>query len=72
MKTNDSLLLTLGSGYAINDYQLRRASDAQKYFKKQVQNWKNQEKIKQLNNNYTLTEKGKLYADAIASDLFIV
>jgi len=31
-----------------------------------------QEKIKKQKNNYTLTKKGKLYADAIASDLFIV
>ena len=46
--------------------------NSEQYFEKQVQNWLNQEKIKQLNNNYTLTEKGKLYADAIASDLFIV
>jgi len=59
-------------GVELNYIAAQFGVDAQKYFKKQVQNWKNQEKIKQLNNNYTLTEKGKLYADAIASDLFIV
>ncbi len=59
-------------GVELNYIAAQFGADAQKYFKKQVQNWKNQEKIKQLNNNYTLTEKGKLYADAIASDLFIV
>ena len=42
------------------------------YFKKQVINWENKGKIKQEKNTYTLTKKGKLYADAIASDLFIV
>ena len=47
-------------------------TEAQQYFEKQVQNWIIQGKIKQQNNNYSLTEKGKLYADAIASDLFIV
>ena len=46
--------------------------EAQQYFKKQVQNWLAQNKIKQLGSNYTLTGTGKLYADAIASDLFIV
>ena len=59
-------------GVELNYIAAQFGADAQKYFKKQVQNWKNQEKIKQLNNNYTLTEKGKVYADAIASDLFIV
>jgi hypothetical protein len=28
--------------------------------------------MKKEKNTYTLTKKGKLYADAIASDLFIV
>jgi len=59
-------------GVELNYIAAQFGADARKYFKKQVQNWKNQEKIKQLNNNYTLTKKGKLYADAIASDLFIV
>lgn len=47
-------------------------AEAAQYFEKQVINWTNQGKIKQQNNNYILTKKGKLYADAIASDLFIV
>ena len=42
------------------------------YFKKQVINWGEKGKIKQEKNTYRLTKKGKLYADAIASDLFIV
>jgi len=46
--------------------------EAQQYFKKQVQNWLTQKKMKQLEDTYTLTGTGKLYADAIASDLFIV
>ena len=54
--------------YIINQF----GTEAKKYFEKQVINWKNQEKIKQEGNTYTLTKKGKLYADAIASDLFIV
>jgi oxygen-independent coproporphyrinogen-3 oxidase len=46
--------------------------EALNYFKKQVINWGNKGKIKQEKNTYRLTKKGKLYADAIASDLFIV
>ena len=46
--------------------------EALNYFKKQVINWGEKGKIKQKKNTYRLTKKGKLYADAIASDLFIV
>ena len=46
--------------------------EALNYFKKQVINWENKEKIKHDEGAYTLTKKGKVYADAIASDLFIV
>jgi oxygen-independent coproporphyrinogen III oxidase len=46
--------------------------DTQQYFEQQMKNWLIKEKVKMENNNYTLTEKGKLYADAIASDLFII
>ena len=46
--------------------------EALNYFKKQVINWGEKGKIKQNKNTYRLTKKGKLYADAIASDLFIV
>ena len=46
--------------------------EALNYFQKQVKNWENKGKIKQQNNNFTLTEKGKIFADTIAADLFIV
>ena len=55
-------------GYINNQF----GQEALNYFKKQVINWENKGKIKQEKNTYTLTKKGKLYADAIASDLFIV
>ena len=42
------------------------------YFKKQVVNWENKGKINHEEGKYTLTKSGKIYADAIASDLFIV
>jgi len=46
--------------------------EALNYFKKQVINWQNKGKIKVKEETYTLTKEGKLYADAIASNLFIV
>jgi len=46
--------------------------EALNYFKKQVINWENKGRIKQKEGTYTLSKQGKLYADAIASDLFIV
>ena len=46
--------------------------EALSYFIKQVIDWENEEKIVEQEGAYTLTKKGKLYADAIASDLFIV
>jgi len=46
--------------------------EAQNYFKKQVINWENKGQIEKEDGIYTLTKQGKLYADAIASDLFII
>jgi len=59
-------------GVDLNYISTQFGIEAKQYFEKQVSNWKNQGEIKQQNNNYTLTEKGKIYADGIASDLFIV
>ena len=59
-------------GIELDYIETRFGKDAQQYFKQQIQNWINQEKVKQQNNNFTLTKKGKLYTEAIASDLFIV
>jgi len=59
-------------GVELDYIKIRFGKDTQQYFEQQIQKWINQEKVKQQNNNFTLTKKGKLYADAIASDLFIV
>jgi oxygen-independent coproporphyrinogen-3 oxidase len=55
-------------GIEIEYINKKFGQEALNYFKKQVINWKNQEKINQQGNTYTLTQHGKLYADAIASD----
>jgi len=59
-------------GVELDEIGTRFGADTQKYFKQQIQNWISQGKVKRLNNNFTLTKKGKLYADGITSDLFIV
>ena len=46
--------------------------EALNYFKKQVISWENKGKIMRQESTYILTKEGKLYADAISSDLFIV
>ena len=59
-------------GVELDYIKTQFGATAHQYFEKQVSNWVNQGKIKQLENNYKLTSRGKLYADAISSDLFIV
>ena len=59
-------------GVELDEIRTQFGEGSQQYFEQQIQNWINQHKVKRKNNNFTLTKKGKLYADAIASDLFIV
>ena len=59
-------------GIELNYIENQFGENAQQYCKQQIKNWLLQAKVKKKNNNYTLTKEGKLYADAIASDLFIV
>ena len=42
------------------------------YFLKEIKKWEAKKYIVAVSNIYTLTSKGKIFADAIASDLFIV
>ena len=42
------------------------------YFFKEIKKWEAKKYIVAVSNIYTLTSKGKIFADAIASDLFIV
>jgi len=59
-------------GVQLNYINNQFGEEALKYFKKQVISWQNKGKIEEEDEIYTLTKEGKLYADAIASDLFIV
>ena len=44
----------------------------QSYFLKEVQKWKQQKRIKNSKEVYTLTNSGKFIADSIAADLFMI
>ena len=59
-------------GVNLDDIKTHFGLTAQKAFKKDISSWIYQEKIKEEKNIFTLTNSGKIYADTIASSLFIV
>ena len=59
-------------GVEINYIDNQFGQEVLNYFKKQIISWQNKGKIEIKGLTYRLTKQGKLYADAIASDLFIV
>ena len=59
-------------GVELNYMGTQFGENTQQYFEQQIQKWINQKKVKQKNKIFTLTKKGKLYADMVALDLFIV
>ena len=59
-------------GVELNYVNSQFGQQALNNFKKQVIKWENKGHINQKEGTYTLTRNGKLFADAIASDLFIV
>tara|TARA_B100001250_G_scaffold348285_1_gene318910 strand:- start:134 stop:739 length:606 start_codon:yes stop_codon:yes gene_type:complete len=50
----------------------RYGKKAELYFLDEIKKWEKKNYIKKNLTNYALTENGKLFADAIASDLFII
>ena len=71
---NEYILTSLRTMWGADNSYIKNRFDLKtyKYFDVQVKKWEKQEKIIKKHNSYILTSKGKLYADAIASDLFIV
>ena len=71
---NEYIFVSLRTIWGVNlDYVNNQfGKEALENFKKQVIKWENKGKIKQYEGTYILTKNGKLFADAIASDLFIV
>ena len=71
---NEYIFISLRTIWGVNlDYVNNQfGREALENFKKQVIKWENKGKIKQYEGTYILTKNGKLFADAIASDLFIV
>ena len=71
---NEYVLTSLRTMWGADNSYIKNRFDLKtyKYFDLQVKKWEQQEKIIKKGNRYILTKKGKLYADAIAADLFIV
>ena len=71
---NEYIFTALRTIWGVNiDYINKQfGQEALKNFKKQVLKWENTGKINQQEGTYTLTKDGKLFADSVASDLFIV
>ena len=59
-------------GVNLNYIVTQFGMDTQQHFKEEVLKWIEQGKVYTEDKNYVLSKSGKLYADAIASDLFIV
>jgi len=71
---NEYILTSLRTMWGADNLYIKNRFDLKtyKYFDLQVKKWEKQGKIIKRENSYILTSKGKLYADAIAADLFIV
>lgn len=71
---NEYILTSLRTMWGADKFFIKNKFDLKtyKYFDLQVKKWEKQEKVIKKGSRYILTSKGKLYADAIAADLFIV
>tara|TARA_B110000003_G_C16638570_1_gene529297 strand:- start:1234 stop:2268 length:1035 start_codon:yes stop_codon:yes gene_type:complete len=73
-KYNEYILTNLRTiwGVKLSQIDILFGKKAKQYFIKQIKNWIDEKKILKKKDVFTLTNKGKLYADGITSDLFIV
>lgn len=73
-KYNETVMTGLRTmwGCDIRDINKQFGANYEHYFINQIQKWINQSLIQQEGNIFTLTNKGKLLADGIASDLFYI
>lgn len=73
-KYNEYILTNLRTIWGVNlDYIKKQFNiDILNHFKSHIQKWEIEKKIEKYKNSYTLTRQGKLYADAISSNLFII
>ena len=71
---NEYMLTGLRTKWGVNLHYIvtNFGLEYKEYFLKEVKPYESTLKITNLNHNYTLTQSGKLMADAIASDLFWV
>ena len=71
---NEYIFTSLRTIWGINKLTImkRYGSKIQSHFLKEITKWQNKDYIVANLNNYNLTRDGKIFADKIASDLFIV
>ncbi len=73
-KYNEYILTNLRTIWGVNLSYIKNQFDIEiyNYFKAHIKRWEIEKKIEKYKDSYTLTKQGKLYADAIASNLFII
>tara|TARA_B100001250_G_scaffold69233_2_gene55568 strand:+ start:12817 stop:13839 length:1023 start_codon:yes stop_codon:yes gene_type:complete len=71
---NEYVLTSLRTIWGINNVIIknRYGEKAELHFLKEIIKWKNKKYISSKSNVYTLTKEGKIFADTITSDLFII
>ncbi len=73
-KYNEYIFTSLRTIWGINTVTIQKIYGDKiiLHFLKEIKKWQAQKHVVAVENIYTLTSKGKVFADAIASDLFIV
>ena len=69
---NEYVFTSLRTIWGANLEIIKERFGKQIHFLKEIKKWERKKNIKKCKNTYTLTKSGKIFADAIASDLFIV
>tara|TARA_B110000263_G_scaffold12972_1_gene10876 strand:+ start:1361 stop:2485 length:1125 start_codon:yes stop_codon:yes gene_type:complete len=69
---NEYVFTSLRTIWGVNLEIIKERFGKQIHFLKEIKKWERKKNIKKCKNTYTLTKSGKIFADAIGSDLFII
>ncbi len=69
---NELLLTGLRTKWGVSKNELHNTLNLDSDWQKRLSHWKSNEYLIETTDAFLLTEKGKLLADAIASDLFVI
>lgn len=69
---NEMILIGLRTKWGVSKQALSQYHQVSESWKKQLEEFKNEGLLEEFNEAYILTEKGRLLADGIASDLFVL